>query len=201
LIARRVFDVAVAGVALAAVLLPMAVIALAIRLGSRGPAFFRQERVGLNGRRFRIWKLRTMVSDAPAGGSLVTAAGDARITPLGRVLRRWKVDELPQLINVLTGEMSLVGPRPEVARYVALYSDEQRRVLSVPPGMTDPASLEYADEEQRLEGTDDIETVYVREVMPRKLELNLRYIDERTFGGDLKLILRTIARIILGRRR
>ena len=196
--AKRLFDILFSLIALLALAVPFLVIVLAVRISSRGPAFFRQGRIGKDGAPFRIWKFRTMADGVLDTGLQVTSRDDARITAAGRFLRRWKLDELPQFLNVLAGEMSLVGPRPEVPCYVAMYSDEQRRVLSVRPGITDQASIEYAGEEHLLAGCEDTERTYVEQVMPRKLELNLRYIDTRSLWGDAVLILRTVRRIAQG---
>ena len=196
MIVKRLFDVAFSLLALVVLAPLLLVIAVAIKLSGPGPVFFRQERVGRGGRTFRIWKFRTMVADAPDKGAQITAAGDARITRAGRLLRRFKLDELPQFINVFVGEMSIAGPRPEVSRYVAMYNDRQRRVLSARPGMTDYASIAYADEERLLASAEDSESMYVNEVMPHKLELNLKYIDERSLWVDIKLIVKTFARVV-----
>jgi lipopolysaccharide/colanic/teichoic acid biosynthesis glycosyltransferase len=136
-----------------------------------------------------------MVADAPGKGPAITQGGDARVTPLGRLLRRTKIDELPQLLNVLTGDMSLVGPRPEVPRYVALYTPEQRRVLDVRPGITDWASITYADEEAVLARHADLERAYVEEIMPHKLALNLQYIAQRGLATDLAILWQTARRL------
>jgi lipopolysaccharide/colanic/teichoic acid biosynthesis glycosyltransferase len=193
--ARRALDVATAAAGLA-VLGPVLVgIGALVRLTSPGPALFRQERVGRDGRPFEILKFRTMV--AGGQGPQVTRAGDARVTRVGRLLRRTKLDELPQLVNVLRGDMSLVGPRPEVPRYVAMYTPEQRRVLSVRPGITDWASIAYADEEAVLARYPDLERAYVEEVMPRKLALNLRYLERRGLATDLAILWQT-ARALVG---
>jgi lipopolysaccharide/colanic/teichoic acid biosynthesis glycosyltransferase len=173
---------------------------LLVRLSSRGPALFVQERVGRQGRMFRLYKFRSM-RVAPAGqGDLVTGRDDPRITPVGRWLRRTKLDELPQLWNVLRGDMSLVGPRPEVPRYAAAYTAEQRRVLQVRPGITDPATLEFRHEEDLLAGVppEEREAYYVREVLPRKLEINLAYLDRRGPLSDLGVLLRTLAALLPG---
>jgi lipopolysaccharide/colanic/teichoic acid biosynthesis glycosyltransferase len=188
--AKRAFDVAATSVALLLLALPLLLLGVAVRLDSPGPALFRQERVGRHGRRFRIWKLRTMVHESR--GSAVTTAGDARVTRLGRILRRYKLDELPQLVNVWLGDMSLVGPRPEVPRYVAAYTDEQRRVLSVRPGITDPASLRFRDEERVLARFADPERAYAEVVLPLKLDLACEYVQHHSFVGDLRLILETL---------
>jgi lipopolysaccharide/colanic/teichoic acid biosynthesis glycosyltransferase len=174
-------------------------IALAIKLDSPGPVFYRQQRVGRHGRVFRIFKFRTMAAEQPAGAAQLTVAGDARITRVGAILRRTKLDELAQLIDVLRGTMSLVGPRPEVPRYVALYPDDLRRkVLSVRPGITDIASIEYRQEADLLARAADPEREYVEVVMPHKLRLAARYVDEASVVLDLRLILRTVG-VLLGR--
>jgi lipopolysaccharide/colanic/teichoic acid biosynthesis glycosyltransferase len=192
---KRAFDLVVAALALAVLALPLLAVAALVRLTSPGPALFRQERVGRGGRLFRIWKLRTMVHAASARGPLVTSAGDARVTPLGRLLRRFKVDELPQLVNVLVGDMSFVGPRPEVPRYVARYSPDDRRVLAVRPGITDPASIHLRDEEALLGRFADRERAYVEVLLPLKLDLQLGYLARQTFVRDVAVILRTLARL------
>jgi len=171
-------------------------IAICIRLDSPGSIFFRQERVGLNGRIFRIFKFRTMCVEAETRGKQITVGADPRITRSGVFLRRYKLDELPQLFNVLTGEMSLVGPRPEVPRYVTLYPAEIReRVLSVKPGITDYASIEYRDENDILAESPDPERAYIEEVMPAKLGYCLQYVDQRSLWVDFTLILATIRAI------
>ncbi len=197
---KRLLDVLLALAALL-VLWPLLVaLALAVRLDSPGPALFRQERVGLHGRPFRIRKFRTMQAHG-AGGPLVTAGGDARITRLGRRLRRHKLDELPQLLDVLQGRMSLVGPRPEVPRFMALYPEDARRaILSVRPGITDPASIAFRDEETLLAAAPDPEYTYIHAIMPIKQRYYLQYVREHTLGGDLRVLVRTAA-ALLGRGR
>lgn len=165
--------------------------AIAVKLDSPGPVFYNGSRVGRDGRPFRIHKLRTMRA---APGPSITASDDPRITRVGRFLRRTKIDELPQLLNVVKGEMSLVGPRPEDPEYVALYTPEQRRLLSVRPGITGPAALEFADEEALLSGGDGKKR-YVEQVMPRKLALELAYADRATFASDLGILVRTASLI------
>lgn len=191
---KRAFDCICAIVGLAILTPFFAVIALAIKLDSPGAIFFRGERVGLRGKPFRIFKFRTMVADAAQRGPGITAQGDARVTRVGRLLRNCKIDELPQLFNVVRGEMSLVGPRPEDPRYVARYTSEQRRVLQVRPGITSPATLRYRHEERWLQG-EDWETVYVNELMPRKLAIELEYLDTRSWSTDLRIILQTLLAI------
>jgi len=187
---KRLFDLAASIVALIVLSPLFALIALAIKFTSSGPVFYRGERIGRDGVPFRIVKFRTMRVDA--GGPGITRADDARVTGIGRFLRRTKLDELPQLINVVRGDMSIVGPRPEVPEYVSLYTEEERRVLAVRPGLTSPASLRYRSEESLL-GGDDWHERYVSDIMRDKLREDLRYIARRTFLGDLRLIFRTIA--------
>ncbi len=154
------------------------------------PIFFRQERVGQFGKTFKIWKFRTMVTRNE--GPKITVGGDRRILPVGHHLRKYKIDELPQLINVLMGEMSFVGPRPEVSRYVDIYNEEQRKVLNVKPGITDPASIKYYNESEILEQSSDPEKKYVEEIMPDKLKVNLEYLRERSLFSDIKIIFKTV---------
>ncbi len=172
------------------------ILALAIRLTSPGPALFRSARVGRNGRPFTLYKFRSMVAGAQALGPAITPAGDSRVTPIGARLRRLKLDELPQLLNVLKGDMSLVGPRPEDPKYVALYSPEQRAILEAKPGITSPASLTYRDEETQLTG-EDWESFYVRQVMPAKIAIDRAYLSRRTVWSDVKVIVSTIVGVRL----
>jgi lipopolysaccharide/colanic/teichoic acid biosynthesis glycosyltransferase len=192
---RRAMDVVVASALLVVATPVMAAIAVVVRATSRGPVFFVQERVGRDGRLFGLMKFRTMVADAPARGGALTTPGDPRITRAGAVLRRWKLDELPQLVNVWRGDMSFVGPRPEVPRYVARYSDDDRKVLAVRPGITDPASIRLRDEEQLLGRFADRERAYVEVLLPLKIDLQRDYIANQSFVGDVALILRTLARL------
>ena len=190
---KRIFDLAVSAVGLVVTSPIVLAAALAVKLESPGPAFYAGTRVGRGGRPFRILKLRTM--QAQPGGPSVTAGDDPRITRVGRVLRRSKLDELPQLLNVLRGEMSLVGPRPEDPRYVAHYTPEQREVLGVRPGMTGPTVLAFIDEEELLRGG-DAESVYLAEVMPGKLAIDLKYVRHASFGGDLMILGRTALAVL-----
>uniref|UniRef100_UPI00100B613E sugar transferase n=1 Tax=Geomonas oryzae TaxID=2364273 RepID=UPI00100B613E len=195
--AKRLFDLFFALPALLVLMPIFVVIAFWIKLDSTGPVLFRQERVGLKGKIFQILKFRTMWVDAEGKGRQITVGKDPRITRSGEFLRKSKLDELPQLFNVILGEMSLVGPRPEVPRYVALYSKKQReRILSVPPGITDFASIEFRDESTILARANDPELAYIREVMPIKLALCERYVAQRTLWVDLLLILRTFKAIV-----
>jgi lipopolysaccharide/colanic/teichoic acid biosynthesis glycosyltransferase len=190
---KRLFDVLVAGFGLV-VLSPLLIgIALWIKLDSRGPVFFRQQRVGRFGAPFHIHKFRSMREDAPLAGPQITIGADPRITRAGHFLRRTKFDELPQLLDVLAGTMSLVGPRPEVPRYVAMYPAAVRdKVLSVRPGITDPASIEYRDESMLLARAADPERVYIEQVMPAKLRYAAEYVDRMSLLNDVRLIGATL---------
>lgn len=197
MIAKRLFDLFFTIPGLLLLSPAFAIIAVWVMSDSPGPVFFRQERVGRHGRIFRIFKFRTMCRDAEAKGRQITVGEDPRITPSGRFLRKYKLDELPQLLNVVSGEMSLVGPRPEVPRYVALYPEDVReQVLSVPPGITDYASIEYRDENAILGKAADPDRAYIEEVMPVKLAYYRRYVAERTVWVDFMLILRTFAALV-----
>ncbi|MFZ1685803.1 MAG: sugar transferase [Flavobacteriales bacterium] len=188
---KRLFDI-VFSLSFLLLLLPVfLVLALLIAATSSGGPFFAQVRVGKEGREFRLLKFRTMRQGSEAKGQITVGARDPRVTAIGRVLRKTKCDELPQLINVLLGEMSVVGPRPEVPKYVALYTAAQRRVLSVRPGLTGPASLQYIDENALLGSSPDPERTYIEEVMPAKLAIDLRYLEQRSFALDLRMIAST----------
>jgi lipopolysaccharide/colanic/teichoic acid biosynthesis glycosyltransferase len=194
---KRLFDLVMAGLGLMLLALPFLLIATAIKLDSRGPVFFRQLRVGRHGSEFRIHKFRTMRHVLGDDGPLVTVGSDPRITRVGRILRQSKLDELPQLLDVFVGDMSLVGPRPEVPRYVALYPAEVRtRVLSLRPGITDEASLAFMRESEMLAASTNPEKDYVQRLLPAKLALYQRYVDERTLAGDIGILLRTLALLI-----
>jgi lipopolysaccharide/colanic/teichoic acid biosynthesis glycosyltransferase len=171
------------------------IISIAIVIGSRGGIFYIQERVGKNNRNFRLVKFRTMRSGADKQGGLTIGAHDSRITNTGFFLRKYKLDELPQLINVLKGEMSLVGPRPELRKYVNLYSDEQKKVLALSPGITDIASLEYINENEILGASADPEQTYIEQIMPAKLELNRKFIKDPRLGNYFQIIGLTIKKI------
>ena len=197
--AKRLFDLLGASLALLVLLPVLALVAVAIRLDSPGPVFFRQERVGRHGVPFRIHKFRTMRVDAPASGPQVTLAQDARITRVGRRLRHSRIDELPQFIDVLLGTMSLVGPRPEVPRFVAHYPPAMKaRVLAVRPGITDPASLTHIDEAALLAGATDPERAYIERILPAKLALQAEYAERATLASDLEVLGRTL-RVLVSR--
>jgi lipopolysaccharide/colanic/teichoic acid biosynthesis glycosyltransferase len=199
--AKRMLDLLAAVAGLALLGLPMIAVAIWIRLDSPGPALFRQQRVGRGGRPFHIHKFRTMVADAPARGPALTAADDPRITRAGRWLRRTKLDELPQLIDVIKGDMSLVGPRPEVPQYVSLYPPGLReRLLGFRPGLTDPSSLRFADESALLACAADPEREYREVLLPAKLMASLAYAEQATLRSDLGVLWQTL-RQLLGVRR
>lgn len=172
------------------------VIALLIVVDSRGPVFYRQSRVGRNNVDFQLFKFRTMCVGADRGSLITVGDDDARITKVGAFLRKYKIDEFPQFLNILRGEMSVVGPRPEVRKYVEMYTPEQMRVLSVRPGLTDYASIRYVDENALLAKSDDPERTYIEEVMPDKLKLNLQYIDEQSLWVDARIVLKTLGAIV-----
>lgn len=176
-------------------------ISLLILLDSRGGVFYRQVRVGRNGVDFRLLKFRSMAVGADRKGLITVGAKDARITKIGFYLRKYKLDELPQLINVLTGDMSLVGPRPEVRKYVLMYNDEQQQVLRVRPGITDYASIEYADENTILGQAADPDKAYIEQIMPDKIRCNMKYINNQSITEYFKIIFLTIGKIVGGRKK
>lgn len=196
LVIKRIMDIVLSIFGIIVMAIPMIIISIAIKLNSKGPVLFRQVRVGKDGELFKINKFRTMITDAEKKGMQITVGKDNRITSVGHILRKTKLDEFPQLFNVLFGEMSFVGPRPEVPKYVDLYDDYQKNVLKVKPGITDLASIEYRDESSILGQSSDPEKSYVEEVLPEKLKLNMKYIKNMTVFYDLKLIFKTLHRIV-----
>ena len=194
--AKRVFDVVGAAAGLMLVSPLLLILALLIKVEDGGSVFFRPERVGHRGRAFRMWKLRTMVPNAEAQGLPLTVGRDPRVTRVGAWLRRLKVDELPQLFNVLVGEMTFVGPRPEVPRYVASYNAAERRVLELVPGITDEASIRYIDEAALLATAADPERLYVEEIVPEKIRVNLAYAARATVWTDVGVILATLRQLV-----
>lgn len=195
-LAKRSFDLA-ASIGGLIVLSPlMLVIAILVKAEDGGSVFFTQERIGRVGRPFRLWKFRTMVPGASARGPLLTATGDSRVTRIGAWLRTQKLDELPQLFNVLRGEMTMVGPRPEVAKYVEMYTNEQRDVLQFVPGITDRASILFANESDLLAAHEDPERFYIEKVVPEKIRINLEYANKATPVSDLGVVLETISHIV-----
>lgn len=198
LIAKRAMDIVLSACALAILWPLLLLIALAIWIDDPGPVFYRQVRVGRNGKTFRIFKFRSMVMDADKKGLAITVGRDSRITRVGAVLRKTKLDELAQLLNVFLGQMSFVGPRPEVPKYVELYTPYQRQVLLVRPGITDYASIAYRNENDLLAGAPNPEAMYIEQIMPDKIELNMKYLREISPLADIRLILKTIVAVIKG---
>lgn len=193
---KRVFDI-IAGLLLLIILaIPMAVIAIMIKLDSEGPVFYRQERVTAYGKRFKIHKFRTMVANADKIGTAVTTGGDSRITKVGQKLRNCRLDEFPQVFDVLAGTMSFVGTRPEAVKYVEQYTPEMLATLLLPAGITSEASIRYKDEAELLDAADDVDRVYVEDVLPAKMKYNLESVKNFSFWGDLKTMLRTAAAVL-----
>jgi lipopolysaccharide/colanic/teichoic acid biosynthesis glycosyltransferase len=192
---KRILDLVASFIGLVILSPFFLLIGIAIKLNSRGPIFYKQQRVGLNNIDFKLYKFRSMHTDADKKGLLTVGGRDPRITSIGYLLRKYKVDELPQLINVFIGDMSLVGPRPEVRRYVDHYSPAQMRVLSVKPGITDNASIAFIDENALLASVENPEEYYIKELIPKKTAIYLQYIDERTFWLDIKILFQTVFKI------
>lgn len=196
LILKRLFDITVALVMLIILSPVFILISIMIAIDSKGGVFFRQERVTQYGRVFRIFKFRTMVADAESLGSQVTVKNDMRVTKVGRVLRKYRLDELPQLINIVTGDMSFVGTRPEVVKYVERYTPEMKATLLLPAGVTSEASIKYKDEERLLETADDVDDVYVKQVLPGKMEYNLESIKGFSPIKEFKAMFRTVTAVL-----
>ena len=196
---KRFFDFTAAGIGLIFIAPIITIIGLLIRSTSPGPVFFRQNRVGLNGKIFRVYKFRTMVDRAEDLGTSVTTGNDSRITPLGRFLRRTKLDELPQLINVFNGDMSLVGPRPDVPEIINNYTSEMRRIFNVRPGITSIATLHLRDEEGVLAKVEDSDSFYEEIMVPLKVKLAMEHVDEDSFWFDIKILFQTLWMLTLGR--
>ena len=193
---KRLFDILASSLGLLLLGPLFLCLSIAVKVDSSGPVFYRQIRIGRNQRSFSLFKFRSMAIGSDAKGLLTVGGRDSRITRVGYFIRKYKLDELPQLMNVLKGDMSLVGPRPEVARYVAMYSADQLRVLSVRPGITDYASIKYFSENDMLAASANPEKTYIEEIMPAKLKINLDYIDNRTMFTDIKIVLLTLEKII-----
>jgi len=195
---NRVFDI-LFSIFILLLTFPLAiVIAIIVKLSSRGPVFYVQERIGRGEKPFHLYKFRSMRSGYGGEGTLLTVKDDSRITGVGHFLRRFKLDELPQFLNVLFGDMSVVGPRPEVPKYVKSYTPEMRRVFDYRPGITDPASIQFRDEPALLAASKEPEATYLEEILPQKVNMSLRYLARRTLLSDIGVILRTIS-IMLGR--
>ena len=192
----RFFDFILSLVGLVVLVPIFIILAIWIKIDSTGPVFYKQVRVGQNGIDFGLFKFRSMVVDADKKGLITVGGRDPRITRSGYFIRKYKLDELPQLINVLVGDMSLVGPRPEVRKYVELYTDEQQKVLSVKPGITDYASIEYMDENEILGKSNDPEKTYIEEIMPEKIKYNMKYIQNKNVSEYFKIIFLTLLKIV-----
>lgn len=196
LVAKRIFDL-IFSVLLLVLLSPfMLIIAIAVKCTSPGEIIFRQTRVTTYGKRFQIYKFRTMVSDAPQKGSQVTVKGDSRVTGVGHFLRKVRLDELPQLLNILKGEMSFVGTRPEVEKYVEAYTPQMYATLLMPAGVTSPASIRYKDEERLLSGEGNTDEIYCNQILPEKMKYNLEYIREFSFWKDIVILFQTVVAIL-----
>ena len=193
---KRIFDVVAATIILIITAIPMLIIAIKIATESKGGVFYRQERVTAYGKKFRIHKFRTMVANADQIGSAVTVSGDSRVTPTGAFLRKYRLDELPQVFDVLNGDMSFVGTRPEVPKYVKKYTKEMRATLLLPAGITSEASIRYKDEAELLDAADDVDQVYVTNVLPGKMKYNLESIQKFSFAGELVTMVRTVFAVL-----
>jgi lipopolysaccharide/colanic/teichoic acid biosynthesis glycosyltransferase len=196
LLAKRIFDI-VFGVLTFVVLVPLFIIvSIAIKLDSKGPVMFRQVRVTQYGRRFQIYKFRTMITNAAKIGSQVTTKNDNRVTKVGRYLRKYRLDEIPQVINIITGDMSFVGTRPEVVKYVERYTDEMKATLLLPAGVTSEASIQYKNEERLLADIDNVDNTYVEVVLPEKMKFNLDSIKKFSIYGEIKTMVRTVVAVV-----
>ena len=193
---KRIFDVVASGLGLLVLSPFFLLLAVWIKLDSAGPVFYRQVRVGRYNRNFRLFKFRSMRVGSDKKGLITVGGRDPRVTRSGYFIRKYKLDELPQLINVLLGDMRLVGPRPEVRKYVEMYTSEQLHVLDVRPGITDMASIRYRNENELLAEAEDPEAYYIREIMPDKLKINLEYVAKHSFWLDMKLIFKTITEVV-----
>ncbi|MEL7570492.1 MAG: sugar transferase [Eubacteriaceae bacterium] len=189
---KRLFDIIVSSLGIIILSPFLLLTAVTIKLDSKGPVFFKQIRVGKDEKQFKIYKFRTMVTDAEKQGLQITVGDDPRITKIGRFLRKYKLDEFPQLFNVFIGNMSFVGPRPEVPKYIALYDSKQKSILKVRPGITEEASIEYKDESEILAKSSCPEKTYIEEIMPKKIELNLNYMKNISLLYDISLMFKTI---------
>ena len=195
LVLKRITDLIFAVILLVVLIIPIIIIAVAVKFTSKGPVFYRQVRVTTYGRKFKILKFRTMVENADKIGSLVTTDSDLRVTKVGRFLRKYRLDELPQIFNVLSGSMSVVGTRPEVPKYVEQYKPEYLATLLIPAGITSLASIMYKDEEKLLKSEQDVDKVYIEKILPEKMNYNLQYTENFGFRSDLKLMLKTVKEV------
>ena len=195
LVLKRITDLIFAVILLVVLIIPIIIIAVAVKATSKGPVFYRQVRVTTYGKNFKIFKFRTMVENADKIGSLVTTDSDSRVTKVGRFLRKYRLDELPQIFNVLSGSMSVVGTRPEVTKYVEQYKPEYLATLLIPAGITSLASIMYKDEEKLLSSEQDVDKVYIEKILPEKMKYNLQYTENFGFRSDLKLMLKTVKEV------
>ena len=193
---KRVFDIFFSFIGILFFLPVYVIIAILIKLDSKGDVFYRQERIGKNGFPFNVFKFRTMIPEAFSKGTLTVGSRDPRVTRVGYYLRKYKLDELPQLFNVILGDMSFVGPRPEIKKYTDLYTKEQRKILSIKPGITDYASIKFRNENDILASSDNPEKLYVEKIMSQKIELNMIYINDNHVFKDVQIILQTFYTII-----
>ncbi|WP_347491664.1 sugar transferase [Desulfoscipio sp. XC116] len=196
LLVKRIFDVVIAIFTFIMLSPVFIIISIAIKMDSKGPVMFRQVRVTQYGKQFKIFKFRTMVNNADKIGAQITAKNDIRVTKVGNILRKFRLDEVPQLFNIVSGDMSFVGTRPEVVRYVDKYTDEMMATLLLPAGVTSEASIQYKNEEQLLANADDVDEAYVNDVLPKKMKYNLRSIDAFSFLGEIKTMFRTVIAVI-----
>ena len=195
LVLKRITDLIFAVMLLVVLIIPIIIIAVAVKATSKGPVFYRQVRVTTYGKNFKILKFRTMVENADKIGSLVTTDSDSRVTKVGRFLRKYRLDELPQIFNMLSGSMSVVGTRPEVPKYVEQYKPEYFATLLIPAGITSLASIMYKDEEKLLSSEQDVDKVYIEKILPEKMKYNLQYTENFGFRSDLKLMLKTVKEV------
>jgi lipopolysaccharide/colanic/teichoic acid biosynthesis glycosyltransferase len=195
---KRLFDIFFSGMGLIILSPVLLLLAIWIKIDSKGPVFYKQTRVGKNNKQFLLYKFRSMIIDADKKGLLTVGGKDTRITASGYFIRKYKLDELPQLINVLSGDMSIVGPRPEVPKYVALYNEDQKKVLDIRPGISDWASINFSNENELLSKAENPELFYISEIMPQKLAINLNYLRNRNLWVDTKIIFFTIKKILRG---
>lgn len=195
LVLKRITDIIFSVILLVLLIIPIIIISIAVKLTSKGPVFYRQVRVTTYGKHFKILKFRTMVENADQIGSLVTTDSDSRVTKIGRVLRKYRLDELPQIFNVLSGSMSVVGTRPEVPKYVDQYSPEYYATLLMPAGITSLASIMYKDEEKLLNGEEDVDNIYINKILPEKMKYNLQYTKNFGFRSDIKLMFKTVKEV------
>lgn len=196
IVLKRITDIIFSLIILIILIIPIAIISVIVKATSKGPVFYRQERVTTYGKVFKIFKFRTMVQNADQIGTLVTTNGDARVTKVGRFLRKYRLDELPQIFNVLSGSMTFVGTRPEVQKYVDMYSDEYYATLLMPAGITSLASIMYKDEEKLLQNVEDADKTYIETILPEKMKYNLMYIENFGFWSDIKLMLQTVKEVV-----